>query len=291
MSLASMQKSPTSVGMEDEEEAYQRHLQNSDDTGTSTVSYNDDVSLSEDTSTSSEGEDNPKRAEEESLEGISLGERARLNIHSHLSKNPRLDNLMINKTDKEPRKRKHTFAREHKHRPVEMSSKQPVSVLRDSTLGLGDGSGIMKRNRTRDPRFDSLSGNYSERAFKKRFSFIFDEKIPEEQRNIKESLSKVKSSSKKARLEKKLQRLQQQLRTEEARRKQEARKQKVMESHREATRGQSTKFHLKRSEIKKQELLLKYNELKENGSLEKYMEKRRKKNAAKDHRYVPYSRE
>lgn len=291
--VASMQKSTSSLEEEDEEEAYQRHLENSDDLRTSNSSGNDDASLSEGTSTQSDGEDTPSREEEEnySLLGLPLGERARLTIHSQLSHNHTLVDLKNTRENKNGRKQKQAFAREHKHRPVEMSSKQPVSVLRDSTLGLGDGSGIMKKKRIRDPRFDSLSGNYSETAFKKRFSFIFDEKIPEEQRDIKQSLSKVKSSTKKEKLERKLQKLQQQLKTEEARRKQEARKQKVMDRHREATKGQTTKYHLKKSEIKKQELLLKYEELRDNGSLERYMEKRRKKNAAKDHRYLPYSRE
>lgn len=183
-------------------------------------------------------------------------------------------------------KKKKVFTREHKHRPVEMSSKKPVSVLRDSLLGLGDGSG-MKKKRVRDPRFDSLSGKYEEKDFKKRYSFVFDEKLPEERRELKESLSKIKSARKKERLQKKLQKVTQQLKTEEARRRKESRRQKVLEAHKEATRGQSRKYHLKKSEIKKQELLLQYKELKESGQLQKYMEKRRRKNSAKDHRYLP----
>lgn len=38
------------------------------------------------------------------------------------------------------------------------------------------------------------------------------------------------------------------------------------------------------------ELLAKYKELKTGGGLEKFMEKRRKKNASKDHRYMPSQR-
>ncbi|KAI8108498.1 hypothetical protein M9434_006523 [Picochlorum sp. BPE23] len=188
--------------------------------------------------------------------------------------------------EKNKKKKKKVFTREHKHRPVEMSSKKPVSVLRDSLLGLGDGSG-MKKKRVRDPRFDSLSGKYEEKDFKKRYSFVFDEKLPEERRELKESLSKIKSARKKERLQKKLQKVTQQLKTEEARRRKESRREKVLEAHKQATRGQSRKYHLKKSEIKKQELLLQYKELKESGQLQKYMEKRRRKNSAKDHRYLP----
>jgi ribosomal RNA-processing protein 36 len=50
-------------------------------------------------------------------------------------------------------------------------------------------------------------------------------------------------------------------------------------------------YFLKKSEKKKLELLAKYEELKSSGRLEKYMAKRRKKNAAKDHRYLPTSRQ
>lgn len=184
-----------------------------------------------------------------------------------------------------------TFTRDNKHRPVEMSSKKRVSVLRDATLGLGDGSGLMKKRRVRDPRFDSLGGDYSEKAFKKRYSFIFDEKLPEERRELKESLSKIKSERKRERLQRKLQKITQQIKTEENRRKQEARHDKVMQRHKEATKGQAKKFHLKKSDIKKQELMLKYEELQASGGLERYMEKRRKRNAAKDHRYMPGRKE
>ena len=49
-------------------------------------------------------------------------------------------------------------------------------------------------------------------------------------------------------------------------------------------------FFLKKSEQKKQELIRKYQELKASGGLEKAMAKRRRKNAAKDHRLVPSKR-
>ena len=49
-------------------------------------------------------------------------------------------------------------------------------------------------------------------------------------------------------------------------------------------------FYPKRSEQRKQELLARYQELKTSGKLEAYMAKRRRRNAAKDHRYVPSGR-
>ena len=44
------------------------------------------------------------------------------------------------------------------------------------------------------------------------------------------------------------------------------------------------------ADARKQELIEKYKQLKASGKLEKFLEKRRKKNAAKDHRYIPSSR-
>ena len=170
-----------------------------------------------------------------------------------------------------------TFKREHKHRPVEMSSKKPVSVLRDAVQG--------KRRHVRDPRFDSLAGQYNEAAFKKRYSFLYDEALPKERQEIKDNMKKVKSSRKQEMLKRKLSKITQQLKSEEERRKQEARTKKVKEQHKKVAGGK--KYYLKKSEQKKQELILKYEELKDSGRLEKYMEKRRKKNAAKDHRYLP----
>ncbi len=46
-------------------------------------------------------------------------------------------------------------------------------------------------------------------------------------------------------------------------------------------------FYLKKADRRRAELVAKYEELKSSGRLERYMAKRRKKNAAKDHRYVP----
>jgi ribosomal RNA-processing protein 36 len=49
-------------------------------------------------------------------------------------------------------------------------------------------------------------------------------------------------------------------------------------------------FFLKKSDKRKRELMAKYEELKDSGRLDKFMAKRRKKNASKDHRYVPSAR-
>ncbi|RRT49093.1 hypothetical protein B296_00050282 [Ensete ventricosum] len=44
------------------------------------------------------------------------------------------------------------------------------------------------------------------------------------------------------------------------------------------------------AEIRERNLIQKYIELKAAGKLDSYIEKRQKKNASKDHRYIPYRR-
>ncbi|AQK75666.1 hypothetical protein ZEAMMB73_Zm00001d018345 [Zea mays] len=44
------------------------------------------------------------------------------------------------------------------------------------------------------------------------------------------------------------------------------------------------------AELRERKLMNKYNELKEAGKLDAFMEKRWRKNASKDHRFMPYRR-
>ncbi|MBA0819667.1 hypothetical protein Gohar_003617, partial [Gossypium harknessii] len=50
------------------------------------------------------------------------------------------------------------------------------------------------------------------------------------------------------------------------------------------------KYNFFAAEIRKQRLIEKYKKLKASGKLESFIEKRRRKNAAKDHRFMPYRR-
>ncbi|WZZ83540.1 hypothetical protein YC2023_104112 [Brassica napus] len=80
-----------------------------------------------------------------------------------------------------------------------------------------------------------------------------------------------------------------QIRTEK-----EAKGKSILTEHkkkeREAAKMGKKPYYLKQSEIRKQELNEEYNSLKESGKLSLFLDKRRKKNATKDHRYMPYRR-
>lgn len=43
----------------------------------------------------------------------------------------------------------------------------------------------------RDPRFESLSGQYSEERFKRRYAFLYDDKLPQEKKELKTAMQKV----------------------------------------------------------------------------------------------------
>ena len=173
--------------------------------------------------------------------------------------------------------------KKHKHQPSEMSSKRRLPVYRE-TIQVG-------KREIRDPRFDHLTaGQYKEDVFKKRYAFVFDEKLPEEKASLQDAIKKAKSSATKARLKSQLSRVVQQMKNEERRRVRASVDAAEREKRREAIAAGKKPYYLKKSEKKKQELIAKYEELKRAGKLEHFMEKRRKKNAAKDHRYLPSRR-
>lgn len=64
----------------------------------------------------------------------------------------------------------------------------------------------------------------------------------------------------------------------------------VQSAEKQAVAEGKKPYYLKKSEQRRLELVSKFDELKKSGRLDKFMEKRRKKNAAKDHRYVPSQR-
>ncbi|EFN58403.1 hypothetical protein CHLNCDRAFT_140335 [Chlorella variabilis] len=180
---------------------------------------------------------------------------------------------------------KASFKREGKHRPVEMSSKKPVPVFRDTLQG-------GKRD-VRDPRFESLSGGqYKEEQFKRRYAFLYDDKLPAERAELRAALGKAKGGAAREALQARMQHVEQQLRSEEARRKREGFKQQVKAKERASVKDGKRPFYLKKSEQRRLELVAKYEELKAAGpgKLEQYLTKRRKRNAAKDHRHLPAGR-
>lgn len=174
--------------------------------------------------------------------------------------------------------------RANKNRPMEMTSKKPVPRFREVIQA--------PKREVRDPRFESLCGNFDESRFKKAYSFLYDEDLPAERQRISKELAK--GGGVEEDLEEKKKRLEwidKELKKEQQRRKHAETAAQHGSKEKEAVKQGKKPFYPKKSELKKEELVGKYQELKASGKLDKFLEKRRKKNAAKDHRYVPYRRD
>ncbi|KAM4749977.1 ribosomal RNA processing protein 36 homolog [Anableps anableps] len=167
----------------------------------------------------------------------------------------------------------------NKNRPMEISAKTPPSFLRQIIP--------VKKSTRRDPRFDSLSGEYKPEIFEKTYKFIDDLKHREKE-IIKKQLKKTKiSSQRKEKLQFLLRRLENQERARQSQEQQRERELQFKKQQRErASRGERP-FFLKKSEKKKLQLAEKYQELKKSGKLENFLSKKRKRNAGKDRRKLP----
>jgi ribosomal RNA-processing protein 36 len=172
--------------------------------------------------------------------------------------------------------------RANKNRPMEVTSKKPVGRLREVIQA--------PKKDIRDPRFESLCGNFEEARFKKAYSFLYDEELPSERQRLQKVVKKGNAGEEVEEAEHKLAWIDRQLREEEQRRKQAEQVTQFRAKEKDAVKQGKKHYYPKKSEKRKEELVRKYQELKATGKLEKFLEKRRRKNAAKDHRYLPYRR-
>ncbi|PWA30651.1 hypothetical protein CCH79_00009217 [Gambusia affinis] len=167
----------------------------------------------------------------------------------------------------------------NKNRPMEISSKIPPSFLRQVVPA--------KKSSRRDPRFDSLSGEYKPEIFEKTYKFINDLKHREKE-VIKKQLKQTKTNrKKKEKLEFLLKRLDNQERARLIQEQQRERELQFKKQQRERASQGEQPFFLKKSEKKKLQLAEKYQELKKSGKLENFLSKKRKRNAGKDRRKLP----
>ncbi|KAK1319937.1 hypothetical protein QJS10_CPB04g01097 [Acorus calamus] len=174
------------------------------------------------------------------------------------------------------------ISRANKNRPMEMSSRKPVGRFRQIIQ--------VPKKVVRDPRFESLCGNLDPDGFRKRYSFLYEVELPAEREKLQKLVKKSKDPEETEKLKKHISWIDKQLKSESGK----SRDAEILAEHkkkeREAAKHGKRPFYLKKSEIREQSLIQKYNNLKAEGKLESFIEKRRKKNASKDHRYMPYRR-
>ena len=157
----------------------------------------------------------------------------------------------------------------------------------------------------RDPRFDPLVTGRDAAAAKvatrkrgaavaaasdpatRRYAFLYDETLPAERDDIVAQLKKVKSPAARSALQARLTRISQALAGERDRRAAAARDKERRSTERAAVRAGKKPFYPKASALREAALATRFETLKSTGELDAHLAKRRRKNAAKDHRYVP----
>ncbi|CAA6673628.1 unnamed protein product [Spirodela intermedia] len=180
------------------------------------------------------------------------------------------------------RRQEKKLGRTNKNRPMEMSSKVPAGRFREVIQA--------PKKVFRDPRFESLCGSLDADGFRKRYSFIFDVELPNEKKKLQTMVRKSKDPNARNELQQHIDWIDKQLKSGPPKNLDAEILSEHKKKEREAAKQGKRPFYLKKSEIRERKLLQKYNELKASGKLEAFVEKKRKKNASKDARFLPYRR-
>nr|XP_011470554.1 PREDICTED: ribosomal RNA processing protein 36 homolog [Fragaria vesca subsp. vesca] len=222
----------------------------------------------EDPESSSYSSEDEEEIEEE-LADVTFGDlqKARSNGSHVLLPQPKL------KDDKKK------SARANKNRPMEVSSKKPVSRFREVIQA--------PKKVVRDPRFESLCGTLNVDGFRKRYDFLFSNELPAEKEDLKKQLKTSKDPEVIEDLKKRISWIDKQLKSDSSKHTEA----EILAKH--ASRYDQVlmiQIFLIAADIRKKRLIEKYKNLEGSGKLDNFLEQRRKKNASKDHRYMPYRR-
>ena len=180
------------------------------------------------------------------------------------------------KTRKEVRE---AFKRENKNRPREMSSKKTVGRFRDV---VGVSSELNQKVKVkRDPRFDTLCGEFNDELFKKSYKFVDDIRA-KERLQLKEELRTETDPERIEQIKYLIQRYDNQMREKKLLETRKAAKEEEREKNKELVQSGMKPVYRNKMENKNKELVDKFEELKKSGGLDKYMKSKTKKNFVKD---------
>ena len=172
------------------------------------------------------------------------------------------------------------FSRPSKHAPAEISSKKAVSRKR--------GVVPIPKREIRDPRFESLSGPLNNDKIKKNYAFL-DTYRESEIAELKAGLRKTKDLAARETLKRALTSMESRKKTEELKKQ----RQEVLRRHRREEKERVEKgkkpFYLKRGTIQEKILVERFEGMK-GKQIEKVIERRRKKQTAKERRGMPFVR-
>ncbi|KAJ3209806.1 TBC1 domain member 8B [Dinochytrium kinnereticum] len=170
--------------------------------------------------------------------------------------------------------------RRNKHAPQEVTAKRPVTRKRNVIE--------IPKQKSRDPRFDSLSGTLNTGLFKDSYKFLNDYRKSEIEM-IEKTLKKEKSPVEREKLQKLQQSMITAQRAEAADAKRKGLLKEWKKTESEAVKQGKKPFFLKKSDVKKMMLIEKYKNMTP-AQVEKVLEKRRKDNASSERRFLPYAR-
>lgn len=168
------------------------------------------------------------------------------------------------------------FKRLNKNRPREQSSRYEVPFL-------GSRQRSQKRQdpEANDPRFDESAGTYDSKEFKENYKFLTHIRR-REIIQLKKQLNQTKDLEEKKNIKLSMQRLiNKNVEEKKWHEKQSAIKEEKMEILKARSEGRTPHYTTKK-ERRAKELVKQFETLKKTGALSKHLEKRRKKNAAKD---------
>ena len=173
--------------------------------------------------------------------------------------------------------------RQNKNQPAVQSSKRPVSRFQQVVE--------IPKSKARDPRFESLTGKFDERVFDKQYAFVFDLR-KQEIEEMRKQLRKEKDQTVAEELKRKIARGTQELKMREKKERRSKLEQDWKRKERDAVKQGKKPFFLKQGDKKLLEHLDRFENLKKNDSsgLKKMIAKKRKHNAAKEHRFIPRQR-
>ncbi|XP_006873342.1 PREDICTED: ribosomal RNA processing protein 36 homolog, partial [Chrysochloris asiatica] len=169
-----------------------------------------------------------------------------------------------------------------KHKPLEMSAKARVPFLRQVVP--------VSKKVTRDPRFDDLSGEYNPEVFDKTYQFLNDIRAKEKE-IVKKQLKKHRSGAEHEKLQLLLQRLEQQEMAQQDRKQQQELCLALKKERRAQAQQGHRPYFLKKSEQRQLTVAEKFKELKRSKKLESFLSRKRRRNAGKDRRHLPLSKE
>jgi len=137
-----------------------------------------------------------------------------------------------------------------------------------------------------DPRFDPLVGEFKKHTFRQQYGFL-DAKKREELAQFQQSFKKTKDPEEKAKLQRIINKYKEEFRLQAERDKAKTLKTAWRERTTELKAQGKKPFYLSEGSQKALSLVEKYKTLNKSGKLDKFMAKKRKKNAAKDRKWIP----